>query len=88
LLAEKAAKQGTGAPAKPRRRTPAKTASEPRAAYAVAAKVRKPPTIKPAAAKPTKTPIVKRTSTPAATTAPKIKPRPKAAAKTRRISAK
>jgi hypothetical protein len=42
LLAEKAGKQGTVAPSKTKRAARAKSASEPRAAYAAAAKVRKP----------------------------------------------
>ncbi len=57
LLDEKAGKQGPGTPPKAKRRTPTKTAAEPRAAYGAAAKTRKP-----SAAKPTPTPKVKRAS--------------------------
>jgi len=81
LLDEKAAKQGTDAPPGGKRRTPRKTAAEPRAAYAATAKTRKPP-----AAKPPPTPKVKRAATVAAKTAPKRKPKP--AAKPRRVPAK
>ena len=88
LLAEKAAKQGPAAPIKVKRRTGAKTASEPRAAYALAANVRKPPTARPAAGKPATAPIVKRASPLAGKTTPKIKPKTKPVAKARRISAK
>ena len=86
--AEKAAKQGTSAPPRGKRRAPAKTATEPRAAYALATKVRKPPSARPAAVKPTVAPIVKRASPLAGKTTPKIKPKAKPAAKARRISAK
>jgi DNA topoisomerase-3 len=81
LLAEKAAKQGTDAPPKTKRRMPGKTPAEPRAAYAAAGRARKSPAAKPAA-----TPKVKRASTATAKTAPKAKPKP--AAKPRRIPAK
>ena len=83
LLAEKAAKQGTSAPASTRkpRRTPPKTAAEPRAAYSAAAKARKTPAGKPAPA-----PKVKRASTAAAKPAPKTKTKP--AAKARRTAAR
>jgi topoisomerase IA-like protein len=83
LLDEKAAKQGTPAPASTRkaRRAPPKTAPEPRAAYAAAAKARKAPAGKQAAA-----PKVKRAATAAVKTAPKPAPTP--AAKARRTAAK
>jgi DNA topoisomerase-3 len=91
LLDEKAGKQGPGTPAKAKRKTPAKTAAEPRAVYGAAVKTRKAPP-----AKPTPTPAprvnratapkVKRASTVTAKAAPKTKPKP--AAKSRRVSAK
>jgi topoisomerase IA-like protein len=81
LLDEKAAKQGTDAPSKPKRRTPGKTAAEPSAVYAAAARARKSP-----AAKPVAPPKVKRGPTVVAKAAPKIKVKP--AAKSRRIPAK
>ncbi|MET0682237.1 MAG: DNA topoisomerase III [Casimicrobiaceae bacterium] len=83
LLAEKAAKQGTSAPASTRkpRRTPPKTAAEPRTAYSAAAKTRKTPAGKPAPA-----PKVKRASAAAAKPAPKTKTKP--AAKARRTAAR
>ena len=83
LLDAKAGKQGPGIPRKTKRRTPAKTAAEPRAGYAAAAKTRKSP-----AAKPAPTPKVKRgsTVTAKAKAAPKAKPKP--ATRARRVPAK
>ena len=81
LLDEKAAKQGTDAPSKPRRKALPKTAAEPRAAYPAAAKTRKPPAAKPAAA-----PKVKRASAVIAKAVPKARPKP--VAKPRRLPAK
>jgi DNA topoisomerase-3 len=86
LLDEKAGKQGTGAPAKTRRRTPAKTAAEPRAAHVAAGKTRKSPAAKPAPMPKIKLPKVKRGATVAAKAVPKAKPKP--ASKPRRIAAK
>jgi len=88
LLAEKAAKEGTGSPSKAKRPIRAKTASEPRAAYAAAAKVRKPTVAKKAAVKRTPAASAKRASPLAAKATPKSAPRAKPAAKARRISAK
>ena len=80
LLDEKAAKQGTAAPPKAKRKATPKTAAEPRAANAAAR------TRKPAVARPVATPKVKRTAAVLAKTAPK--PRRKPAAKPRRPPAK
>ena len=81
LLDEKAAKQGTGAPPKAKRRTPAKTAAEPRAAYGAAVKTRKSPAAKPRRRRRSSAP-----PTVTAKAAPKTKPKP--AAKSRRVPAK
>ena len=88
LLAEKAAMEGTGSPSKAKRPIRAKTASEPRAAYAAAAKVRKPTVAKKAAVKRTPAASAKRASPLAAKATPKSAPKTKPAAKARRISAK
>jgi DNA topoisomerase-1 len=93
LLDEKAGKQEPGTPAKPKRRAPAKTAAEPRAAYSAAVKIRKSPPAKPTPApaaalkvRRATAPKVKRASTVTAKAVPKTKPKP--AAKSRRVSAK
>ena len=71
LLAEKAAKQGTGRrrpePGAGRRRRPRPSRAPP---TPLAAKVRKPPAARPATVKTATTPAVKRTSTPAGKTTP------------------
>jgi DNA topoisomerase-3 len=79
LLDEKAGKQGPVAPAKAKRKTPAKTAAQPLAAYGAAVKTRRSPAAKP-------TPKVKRASTIETKAVPKAKPKP--AAKSRRVPAK
>jgi len=89
LLDEKAGNQGPSVPPKSKRRTPAKTAAEPRAAYGAAVKTRKSPAAKPTPApkvKPATAPKVKRASTITAKAVPKTKPKP--AAKSRRVPAK
>jgi DNA topoisomerase-1 len=83
LLDEKAGKQGPGAPAKAKHKTPAKTAAQPHAAYGTAVKARRSPAAKPT---PTPTPKVKRASTVTTKAVPKTKPKP--AAKSRRVPAK
>jgi DNA topoisomerase-3 len=91
LLDEKAGKQGPGAPAKAKRKAPAKTAAEPRAAYGAAVKTRRSPAAKPTLTstpkvKPAPAPKVKRASTVTTKAVPKAKPKP--AAKSRRVPAK
>jgi DNA topoisomerase-3 len=78
LLDEKATKQGFGATTSRPRRTPPKTAAEPRASYGVAAKTRKSAAAQPAA------PNIKTTRKVTAKAAPKPRPRttPKTAPKT------
>jgi len=90
LLDEKAARQGGTTPTRKPRKTPAKTAAEPRAAYTTAVKARKPRAAKPVSApkKRSQATAAAATATATATATPKATPAPKKTVRARRTTAK